>query len=163
MKTWDSKSAAICTGLACLSAITKTSDGPAGMSIEIIASLFCEEIRTEGRIKSRKMLFNNFLWLDRTYVLYKFQEQIIELTWSIILAAVTYWLPGPKIFSTCDKGKIFNTNKNLKRCSNDKSNLNFLPKRILYFIRVIMPSATNIWGLEQPIHCCGVTLIIDTS
>lgn len=39
-KTWESKSAAIWTGLAYLSAITSTSDGPAGMSIEIIASLF---------------------------------------------------------------------------------------------------------------------------
>lgn len=54
MKTWDSKSAAICTGLANLSAITKTSEGPAGMSIEIIASLFCRETGTKGKIKSRR-------------------------------------------------------------------------------------------------------------
>lgn len=58
--TCDSRSDATCAGLAPPSAITSTSEGPAGMSIEIIASLFC----------------------------------------SSILAAVTYWLPGPKILST---------------------------------------------------------------
>jgi len=40
----------------------RTSEGPAGMSMEIMASLFC----------------------------------------SSIFAAVTYWLPGPRILSTCD-------------------------------------------------------------
>lgn len=44
-----------------MSAITRTSEGPAGMSMETIASLFC----------------------------------------SSILAAVTYWLPGPSSLSTC--------------------------------------------------------------
>lgn len=43
------------------SAITSTSEGPAGMSMATMASLFC----------------------------------------SSILAAVTYWLPGPRILSTC--------------------------------------------------------------
>mmetsp|Transcript_18129 Transcript_18129/g.45026 ORF Transcript_18129/g.45026 Transcript_18129/m.45026 type:complete len:268 (+) Transcript_18129:734-1537(+) len=56
----DSRSAATCSGFAPASAITSTSDGPAGMSIETIASLFC----------------------------------------IIIFAAVTNWLPGPKILST---------------------------------------------------------------
>ena len=51
----------MCAGLAELSAITSTSEGPAGISIAIIASLFD----------------------------------------SSIFAAVTYWLPGPKILSTC--------------------------------------------------------------
>lgn len=43
VSTCESKSDAIWTGLACLSAMTRTSDGPAGMSIETIASLFCWE------------------------------------------------------------------------------------------------------------------------
>ena len=57
----ESRSAAMCSGFAEPSAMTSTSEGPAGMSMEIMASL-----------------------LD-----------------SSILAAVTYWLPGPSILSTC--------------------------------------------------------------
>ena len=53
----------MCSGRADRSAMTSTSEGPAGMSMEIMASL-----------------------LD-----------------SSILAAVTYWLPGPKILSTCTR------------------------------------------------------------
>ena len=90
MKTWDSKSAAICTGLACLSAITKTSEGPAGISIEIIASPFYEELGTEGRIKSSREKCISRTFFDSIKLLNKFQEQETELTWSIILAAVTY-------------------------------------------------------------------------
>mmetsp|Transcript_16424 Transcript_16424/g.51045 ORF Transcript_16424/g.51045 Transcript_16424/m.51045 type:complete len:261 (+) Transcript_16424:418-1200(+) len=56
----DKRSAATKAGSASPSAITSTSDGPAGMSIDTVASEFCR----------------------------------------IILAAVTYWLPGPKILST---------------------------------------------------------------
>ena len=72
VKTWDSKSAAICTGLAFLSAITKTSEGPAGMSIEIIASLFCEEIGTEGRIKSSRGKCVSTTFFDWNKLMYKF-------------------------------------------------------------------------------------------
>ena len=50
----------MCAGLEAESAMTRTSDGPAGMSIATIASLF----------------------------------------WSVILAAVTNWLPGPRILCT---------------------------------------------------------------
>lgn len=50
----------MCTGSAPASAMTSTSDGPAGMSMATMASLFC----------------------------------------SSILAAVTNWLPGPRILST---------------------------------------------------------------
>mmetsp|Transcript_20356 Transcript_20356/g.56717 ORF Transcript_20356/g.56717 Transcript_20356/m.56717 type:complete len:302 (+) Transcript_20356:1264-2169(+) len=57
---WDSRSAATCAGFAPASATTNTSEGPAGISMDTMASEFC----------------------------------------SSILAAVTNWLPGPRILST---------------------------------------------------------------
>mmetsp|Transcript_3742 Transcript_3742/g.15167 ORF Transcript_3742/g.15167 Transcript_3742/m.15167 type:complete len:204 (+) Transcript_3742:969-1580(+) len=57
---WERRSAATWDGCASLSAMTSTSEGPAGMSMDTIASEFC----------------------------------------SVIFAAVTNWLPGPKILST---------------------------------------------------------------
>lgn len=61
--TWESKSEATWTGLAWLSAMTKTSEGPAGMSIEIIASLFCEEkLKRESTKREIKMTTYSLLF-----------------------------------------------------------------------------------------------------
>ena len=57
--------------------MTSTSEGPAGMSMATMASLFCRSI----------------------------------------LAAVTYWLPGPKILSTCSQGGGGHSLLHLLRCA----------------------------------------------
>lgn len=67
--TWESKSKATWTGLAFLSAMTNTSEGPAGMSIEIMASLFCKESKRgeRERVKLRWEIYAYIVW-EFTYM-----------------------------------------------------------------------------------------------
>lgn len=63
VSTWESKSEATWTGLAWLSAMTKTSEGPAGMSIEIMASLFCrEKLKRESTKREIRMTIYSLLF-----------------------------------------------------------------------------------------------------
>lgn len=90
------------TGLAYLSAMTRTSEGPAGMSMETIASLFCkgDEITQEVLIGDDE--FSKW-YLAPAICLWKGLKKMLIYTWTIIFAAVTYWFPGPNIFSTYQK------------------------------------------------------------
>jgi len=86
--------------LACLSAMTNTSEGPAGMSIEIMASLFCKgnrkgererERERESQIEMRNIcIYSGSVHLYLNIKFIQVAAMISVHTWRIIFAAVTY-------------------------------------------------------------------------